>query len=154
MIPEKLDFLQNDFIFHLKHLAPDARGKWGVMNGQQMVEHFSASVRNASGKLKLPVVNEGEKLQKFRTFLMSETPFKENTKNPLLKETPVKSRHSTMQAAIAELQQEIDDFVSTFQKNPQHKTQNPFFGELNFEENVQLLHKHAVHHLKQFGLLS
>jgi hypothetical protein len=154
MTPEKLNFLQNDFIFHLKHLAPDATGKWGVMNGQQMVEHFSDAVRNASGKLKLPVVNEGEKLQKFKTFLMTENPFKENTKNPLLKDTPSKCRHSIMQTAIAELQQEINDFVSTFQKSPEHKTQNPFFGALSFEENVQLLHKHAVHHLKQFGLLS
>jgi hypothetical protein len=154
MMDDKLEFLRNDFIFNLKHLAPDATGLWGVMNGQQMVEHFSEAVKNASGKLKLPQVNHGEKLEKFRRFLMSDKPFNQNTKNPLLGETPPAAKHSTIQAAIAELQQEIDHFIETFKKNPQLTTQNPFFGQLTFEENVQLLYKHAQHHLKQFGLIS
>ena len=150
---DKLEFLLNDFIFKLKHLAPDAKGKWGVMSGQQMLEHFIDAVRNASGKLKLPQVNEGERLQQFRNFLMSETPFKENTKNQFLSEIPPPTRHSTMQSAIAELQQELNDFKKLFEENPGHTTVNPFFGELDFAGNVQLLHKHAVHHLKQFGLI-
>ncbi len=45
-----------------------------------MVEHLTDAVKNASGKLILPVLNEGEKLQKFKEFLMSDIPFKENTK--------------------------------------------------------------------------
>lgn len=150
---EKLHFLQNDFIFLLKHLAPDAKGKWGVMNGQQMVEHFIDVLKSASGKLKLPVLNEGERLEKFRAFLMSESPFKENTKNPLLSDSPASTRHSTMQGAIAELQLEMNDLVSLFEGNPTFTTKNPFFGELNYEEVIQLLHKHAIHHLKQFGLV-
>jgi hypothetical protein len=32
-------------------------------------------------------------------------------------------------------------------------TRNPFFGDLNFAENVHLLHKHALHHLRQFGVV-
>ena len=150
---DKLNFLKNDFIFLLKHLAPDAKGKWGKMNGQQMVEHFTGAVRNASGKLKLPVVNEGEKLQQFRTFLLSEAPFRENTRNPLLKETPEPQKHQTMQTAIAELQQELDYFYQTFEKEPDKTTLNPFFGELTYEENIRLLYKHAQHHLRQFGLI-
>jgi len=150
---DKLNFLKNDFIFLLKHLAPDARGKWGVMNGQQMVEHFSHAVRNATGKLKLPIVNEGEKLQQYRTFLMSEAPFPENTKNSLLKETPEPLKHPTMQNAIEELQQEFNNFFQDFEKEPDKTTMNPFFGELTFEQNIRLLYKHAQHHLKQFGLV-
>ncbi|HUR11757.1 MAG TPA: hypothetical protein VM012_10335 [Flavitalea sp.] len=150
---DKLTFLKNDFIFLLKHLAPDARGKWGVMNGQQMVEHFTESVKIANGKHQLPVMNEGEKLQQYRTFLMSEAPFKENTRNALLGETPAPTKHSTMQNAIADLQAELNDFYLLFEKNPDSTTTNPFFGDLTFEQNVKLLHKHAQHHLKQFGLL-
>ncbi len=150
---DKLGFLKNDFIFLLKHLAPDAKGKWGKMYGQQMVEHFTEAVKNASGKIKLKLLNEGEKLEQFRTFLMSEAPFPENTRNPLLSEQPLPQKHSTMQNAIAELQQELNDFYKYFQAHPGATTLNPFFGELTFEQNVRLLYKHARHHLKQFGML-
>ena len=150
---DKLSFLKNDFIFLLKHLAPDAKGRWGKMNGQQMVEHFTGAVRNATGKLKFNLVNEGEKLEQFRTFLMSEAPFPENTRNPLLSEEPTPIRHSTMQNAIAELQTELNDFYKYFESHPGATTLNPFFGELTFEQNVRLLYKHARHHLKQFGML-
>jgi len=36
--------------------------------------------------------------------------------------------------------------------NEKLQIRNPFFGDLNFEQNVALLYKHAVHHLKQFGI--
>lgn len=154
MDDHKIAFLRNDFIFHLKHLAPDAKGKWGVMNGQQMVEHFADTVKNASGKLTLPKVNEGARLEKSRAFLMSDQPFKENTKNPLLAEEPLPLRKPTMQAAIEKLQRELNHFFDVFEKNPSLTTQNPFFGELDFSQNIQLLYKHARHHLRQFGLIN
>lgn len=149
---DKLEFLQNDFIFLLKHLAPDAHGKWGVMNGQQMVEHFIEVVRIASGKTVAPVLNQGEKLEKFRQFIRTDKPFRENTKNPMLSETPASSHYPTMQTAIAELEKEIGYFISVFEKTPEHTTLNPFAGALNFSDNVLLLYKHAIHHLAQFGL--
>ena len=105
-------FLKSDFISILKQLKGDKKGNWGVMNSQQMVEHFADAVKNASGKLVLPTLNEGEKLQK-----------------------------------------ELDYFFEEFTANSGLKTRNPFFGKLNYEMNVQLLHKHAMHHLKQFGLV-
>ncbi len=153
MNQEKINFLKNDFIFLLKHLAPDARGNWGVMNGQQMVEHFVDVVKNASGKLKLPTVNKGEDLEKSRAFLMSDKPFRENIKNPFISETPPPTKKPTMQAAIEKLQQELNYFFQVFEKDPSLKTANPFFGELDFDGNIQLLHKHALHHLRQFGLV-
>ncbi len=75
-----------------------------------MVEHFADAVKNASGKLILPVLNEGEKLQKFRGFLMSEIPFKENTKNALMSVQPPALRQPDMQSAINKLQKELDHF--------------------------------------------
>lgn len=68
MDTQKLHFLKHEFIKLLKPLSADAGGNWGVMNGQQMVEHFVDAVKNASGKLLLPVVNSGERLEKFRSF--------------------------------------------------------------------------------------
>ena len=65
-------FLKKDLVAMLKKLKADEKGKWGIMNAQQMVEHFIDAVQNANGKLVLPVLNEGERLQKSREFLLSE----------------------------------------------------------------------------------
>ena len=148
----KLLFLKHEFVPLLSRLKPDQKGSWGVMNAQEMVEHFTESVRIASGVIKLPISNEGEKLAKFREFLMTETPFKENTKNPILPETAIPAKHSLMESSIAELQNELDHFFEVNESHPNMTTDNPFFGALTFEQNIQLLHKHAKHHLKQFGI--
>ncbi|MDQ6904610.1 MAG: hypothetical protein M3139_16580 [Bacteroidota bacterium] len=149
----KVKFLKEDLIPLLEKLNGAEKGKWGVMNAQQMIEHFADAVKNASGKLILPVVNEGEHLQKSRDFLMSDIPFKENTKNPLIPEEGINLRQSNIESAIKKLQKELDYFFEVFGNHPDLKTKNPFFGELDYDMNIQLLHKHAIHHLKQFGLL-
>lgn len=145
-------FLKKDFIPLLEKLKGDEKGKWGIMNAQQMIEHFADAVKNANGKLVLPLLNEGERLQKYREFLMSEEPFKENTKNPLIPKEGVPLRRPDMQSAINKLQKELDYFFEVFENHPELITGNAFFGELDYEMNIQLLYKHAMHHLKQFGL--
>jgi len=153
MNQDQINFLKNDFIFLLKHLAPDTRGQWGVLSGQQMVEHFVDVVKNASGKLKLPMVNEGETLEKARLFMLSDKPFPQNLKNPFMNEIPPAARKATMQGVIQKLQKELNYFFEIFEKDATLTTHNAFFGELDFNSNVHLLHKHAMHHLKQFGLM-
>ncbi len=149
---QKLDFLLHKLPALFAKLDPDTKGNWGVMNAQQMVEHFILSVKNASGKFTLPLVNEGERLEKIRAFMFSDKPFKENTKNPLMSEEPLPRHYPSMQVAIDKLQTELNHFAGVFQQNPSLITLNPIFGELDFEGNVQLLYKHAMHHLKQFGI--
>ena len=150
---EKISFLKNDFISLLKQTSTDTLPAWGKMGLQQMVEHFSDAVRSASGKLSITqIFTPEENLPKMRAFLMSDKPFRENTPNPLMPETPGPVRNKTIDEALAELRQEIDTFFSVFQNNNQQQTRNPFFGDLDFEQNVQLLYKHALHHLRQFGL--
>ncbi|MEJ7738788.1 MAG: hypothetical protein WKF97_15290 [Chitinophagaceae bacterium] len=153
MDTQKLHFLKHEFIKLLKPLSADAGGNWGVMNGQQMVEHFVDAVKNASGKLLLPVVNSGERLEKFREFLWSDSPFRENTRNPLMNEQPAPLRQPDMSAAVKKLTIELNYLFAVFENDPSYTTQNPFFGELDYAGNVQLLHKHAIHHLTQFGLI-
>jgi hypothetical protein len=149
---EKENFLRTKFITLLQQLKTEEPQRWGKMNVQQMIEHLTDSVMLASGKLKLPVVTPPEKLERLREFLLSEKPFKENTKSPVMPEEPMPLRKHTKEAAIGKLKEELIYFFEVFEKNPGYKTINPVFGELNFEENVQLLHKHALHHLKQFGV--
>jgi hypothetical protein len=149
---EKENFLRTKFIYLLQQLKPDTQPLWGKMNVQQMIEHFTDVVMLASGKIKLPIVTPADKLPRLREFMMSEKPFKENTKSPVLSEEPAPLRKHTKQAAIGKLQEEIIYFFEIFEKNHGLKTTNPVFGELDFDENIQLLYKHALHHLKQFGI--
>ena len=138
----KAEFLKN-------RLIP----QWGKMTLQQMVEHFSDSVRIASGKtVYTDFVFGPEQLQRNRDFMLSEKPFKENTVNPLMPEVPAPVVNISTEAAINELQKELDYFFSVFEKNDLQVTRSPFFGDLNYEQNVHLLHKHALHHLRQFGI--
>jgi hypothetical protein len=151
---EKENFLRTRLIAHLQQLDPAAVGKWGKMSVQQMIEHYTGDgVRIASGKLKYEkLVTPPEHLNKVREFMMSDRPFKENTKNSLLGEEPAPIHYKTVQAAIGALQEELIYFFEVFEKDTNLITRNPFFGDLNFEQNVQLLYKHAVHHLRQFGV--
>lgn len=150
----KVDFLKNDVIFHLKHLAPDAPGKWGKMNGQQMVEHLELMVALAGGKKpEFQDLPNPEWIQKGYAWLLTDKPFRENTVNPLLPVEPLPVVHDTMQQAIEALQQELNYFFQVYEATPGLRVRNPVFGNLNFEEQVQLLYKHTRHHLRQFGLI-
>lgn len=151
---EKENFLRTKLVTYLQRLDPATPPKWGKMNVQQMIEHYAGdAVRNANGRLKIDnIVTPPENLQRMRDFLMSEKPFRENTKNPLMGEEPAPLHFKTIQAAIGALQQELIYFFEVYKQNPELVIRNPFFGDLNFEQNVQLLHKHAIHHLRQFGV--
>lgn len=153
---EKENFLRTRLIPYLQGLAPSTPPRWGKMNVQQMVEHLAEdSVSIASGRRKIEtIITPPDRLGKMREFMMSEKPFRENTKNVLLDEAPQPLRYKTVQAAIGVLQEELIYFFEVFEKNTNLVTRNPFFGDLNFEENVQLLHKHSLHHLRQFGIES
>ena len=149
----KLNFIQNEFPQLLKKLDPAAKGGWGVMNGQQMVEHMADSVSQATGKNNQKLHTAPELVGRYKDFPMSDKEFKPNTPNALLPNVPAPVSKATMQHAIDEYNSQINAFISYFEGNKGATITNPFFGDLNFEEWTHLLHKHAVHHSKQFGLL-
>jgi hypothetical protein len=154
MEPAKLSFLQEQFVSLLQQIPSDTLPHWGKMTLQQMTEHFSDYVRIASGKtIPRELVTAEDQVPKMQAFLQSDKPFRENTPNPLMPEVPAPVRHRTIAEAFVELQKELDHFVTVFEKNPHQTTQNPFFGTLNYQMNVQLLYKHALHHLRQFGVM-
>ena len=149
---DKKKFLKEEFTKLLSDLKAEQKGKWGKMNAQQMVEHMSYSFRVASGRHPEKPAYSPEITQKSYQFMMTEKPFRENTPNQLLPDEPPVVKNKSMQETSAELQLEIDYFFQVYSENPGMRTINPFFGNLNFEEQVQLLHKHATHHARQFGL--
>lgn len=148
----KATFLRNDFVKLLATIDPATKPLWGKMNPQQMIEHMSYAMRQASGKDPYTIVTAEEHLPKMQAFLMSEKPFRENTPNQLLPDEPASAKHESMQDALNDLQAEIDHFFHIFGTDPQKTITSPFFGELNYDMQVQLLHKHAWHHLRQFGI--
>lgn len=149
----KLSFLLADFPALLLTLPAEAKGNWGAMNGQQMVEHFTDAILVAAGKITVPLLTPENSLPKMREFLFSDAPFQENIKNPLMSEEPAAFRQPDMSTAVSELKRALDAFVAAFQEDSSKEIINPFFGPLDYNGQVQLLHKHALHHLKQFGLV-
>ncbi len=155
MQAEKLQFISTRFVPLLQTIPGDTMGKWGKMNAQQMVEHVSGFFKVSTEKIKFPVVTPVEHLPKYKEFLLSDKEFRENTKAPtgVVPDEAVATRNPSMAAALMELQLEIHDFVKYFLYHPGAKTAHPVFGELDFDEWVQLHHKHVTHHAKQFGVL-
>jgi hypothetical protein len=153
MNAEKETFLKHRFLVLLRQVPLETPPLWGKMTFQQMVEHFSDAVRIASGKMVYTdIVTPEAHLQKMRGWLMTDKPFRENTVNPTLPEVPVPVRNPSLDEALDELEQEIHYFFTVFEENNLQVTRNPLFGDLNYDQNIQLLYKHALHHLRQFGV--
>lgn len=150
---DKLNWFRKNFIDMVKTLPAEAKGKWGVMNAQQMVEHMSYSVRHANGKDRRKLLTPDEQLERMRNFMLSDKQFKENTKNAELPDTAIPVQNPSMQHSVEELEAEIDLMNAHFKADENKSEMNPFFGALNYDEWVHLLHKHAMHHARQFGLV-
>jgi len=154
MIEAKVNFLKNECIPLLHQLNPDQKGKWGKMNGQQMVEHLRDIFKLANGKIVLPLLNtDPDKLAKARAFMMSEAQFQENTKVAVMPEEPRPHKYASLQEAITKTEPELNDVFAIYAADPSKKLMHPMFGELNYEQQVHYLDKHVRHHLRQFGLV-
>lgn len=149
---DKEQFLKTKYIPLLQQLSDNEVGAWGVLSPQGMIEHMTDAFGNGYGRIKLALQTQPELLERIRAFALSDKEFKPGTKNVLMSDTPAPLRHYSITEAIWELEQEITSFFDFYNSNPDHQEMNPFFGALNYEEQLHLLHKHAIHHLKQFNL--
>ena len=151
-LSKKARFLKQEYIPLLYKLAPDAPAQWGKMNVQQMIEHMADYVAMAYGNPPQELVTEEDKLERMQEFLKSEKDFRPNTANSLLPEEPYPSQLPSVRAAIEDLQDELNNFFAAFDTEKKKYVMNPFFGELDYGMSIQLLYKHAWHHLRQFGI--
>jgi len=150
---DKYNFITKEFPELLKNLKSDTKPSWGRMNAQQMVEHLSDYLRLASGKTIVDVITPEDKLPAFKNFLYSEKQFRPETVNPLNTGAPLPERNKNLEEAIAEYHQEMKDFFSAYEKNPEMVTAHPSFGFCNFDEWMRMHYKHLSHHARQFGLM-
>jgi hypothetical protein len=150
-ITTKADFLKNDYVNLLSTINPETKGLWGKMNAHQMTEHMVYAFRQASGKDSYTLLTPEDNVPKMQAFLMSEKTFKENTPNVLIGDNTIPVVHANIKDSLKQLQDEINYFFEAY-KEPGKTITNPFFGNLDYNMQVQLLHKHAWHHLRQFGI--
>jgi len=149
---QKLSFLQTQFPALLRTLPAGKKGAWGLMNAQQMVEHLTDTLRIAAAQITYPPALPPELQEKTRMFFLSDKPFKENMRNAILPAVPPPPRTADMQEAVTEMEAAFEFFIRFFEEQPERRTLNPMAGEFTFDDWIHLLHKHALHHAKQFGL--
>ncbi len=82
---------------------------------------------------------------------MSDKPFPQGIANPLLPKGPTPVKNNKIEGAIKELQIEIDYYFSVLETKGFYIL-HPHFGKLDAAMNLQSVYKHALHHLKQFGV--
>ncbi len=151
-IEEKAEFLRLFMVPEISCLEAEEKGTWGKMNAQQMIEHLADAFRNYPNLDHARMKTPEHLLAKYREFMLSEKPFRPHTMNPGMGPEPAPPRFPTMEESLDDLQNAIEEFFSLFDKDPNHQIDNPVFGKLNYKEAVQLLYKHAMHHLIQFRL--
>lgn len=143
----------NQYIEKLISLGSNTKPLWGKMSAQHMVEHLVLAMRMSTGKIKLECFNPPEKLPALKKFLMSSRPLPKLFVNPAIGENLLPLEYPSLEEAKRILQQEITDYLNYFELNPEEKTMNVTFGELNKVEWDIFHKKHFIHHLSQFGLL-
>lgn len=150
---DKLIFIKNDFPKLLRTLTLETKGRWGRLNGQQMVEHMTYSVHFATNDFGTELVTPERHLEKFRAYALGDTDMIVNTKNRMLPDDPEPFKNADMESAIQEYEAELLAFVDYFAANPGTTLMNPIFGAFTYDNWLHLLYKHAIHHAKQFGLV-
>ncbi len=150
---EKEKFIRTDFLNRINLLGEDTKGVWGKMNAWQMMEHVTAFFKVSSAQIHFNLAVPEELLPKYKAFLQSDIPFKENTKAPasVLGEETIPVSSASFAEAKELLKRSVNDFFEYFEKNPTATTLHPAFGELNKDEWILLHYKHVIHHLNQFG---
>lgn len=145
-------FLKEQLIPLLEQINPNQKPLWGKMSYHNMLEHMTEAFHVSSQHEPVPCIHEPERVAKMQAFLLTDIPFKENTKSPLLGETPEPLNSSSVESALQELKKAVSTYNNQYAIQDDVLVFHPIFGTLDKQLNDALLYKHAVHHLKQFGV--
>jgi len=142
--------LFNNFLKQLDVLKRGDNPLWGKMTPQHMVEHLILAMKMSTGKINLECFNPPEKIPALKRFLLSSRPLPKLFINPVIGSELLPLEYSSLGEAKEILKEEIDNYYYFFKRNPNAKTVNVTFGELNKEEWDVFHKKHFEHHLSQF----
>jgi len=136
----------------LTKLTENSKPKWGKMNPQQMLEHLEYTYRIASGEIQDFEIETPEKiLEKVHATLYDYNKMPQGHEFPLDKKSDIK--HENLDIAKLKLIEAREIYLNYFKENPEVKTKNVVFGELNKYEWYLLERKHLNHHFEQFDIL-
>ena len=130
----------------LAALRPDARPRWGRMTAPQMVTHLLEAFRMPSGDLQIRRAPMPLRAL-VRWLMLYVLPFPKGapTAPQLLARVP-----KSWDTDVAALQTAIG--ASTRPAPGARVGDHPIFGAMSVDDWGVLLHKHADHHFRQFGI--
>ena len=139
----------------LSKLDEKSKAKWGGLEPQTMVEHLEYSYRIASGEIQdFEVATPDKILEKVHATLYNYKKMPQGYDFPLAKESKITiSLHDNLDVAKEKMLEARQEYLDYFKRNPEDRTKNPVFGELNRFEWYLLERKHLNHHFEQFGLI-
>ena len=149
-----MTFIQDQLetiVKHLDQLDADSKPLWGTMTPQKMIEHLTDSVFTSTGKVVVECPYSGEKLERSRTFLLSEQPMPRNFKAHFVNDLSA-LRNESFELAVDEFVEAWVDFEEYCELNPEKVNTHPVFGALNIGEWRWMHRKHLTHHFEQFGI--
>lgn len=145
-------FFMNEVPAMLSDLKSDTSPAWGEMNAPQMVDHLRKAIEvsliNTDGK----IVTPEDKLPAYKSFLMSDKPFKPGAAMPEEFKKIQDSNKNLEDTKIMFLKALVKMQVY-FEKHPDFVSVHSYFGELNTREWMHLHRKHILHHFRQFELI-
>ncbi len=131
----------------LRSLSAASTGKWGKLSVVEMLQHLGLSARMGLGDL--PVVSANKRA--FQVFplkhlILHVLPFPKGA--PTAREL-----HPGVSASFEEERTRLLGLLDRIGAGPREGAgpAHPLFGPLSRREWGVLMHKHADHHLKQFG---
>ncbi len=150
---EKLQSRLNLF----QSLTPDAKGHWGVMSAQNMIEHlggvFYVTAKGSDGKILLaPDVAAKTKARFFSSYY----PFPKGVKMPGTQDQPTVApplKYSSLEEAREKLNNAVQFFLKQYQEKPELTSTHGYFGVMPMKEWLPFHIKHVEHHAMQFGLM-
>jgi oxepin-CoA hydrolase/3-oxo-5,6-dehydrosuberyl-CoA semialdehyde dehydrogenase len=96
-----------------------------------MVEHLIFAMQLSNNKLNVECFNPPEKIPVLKKIMMSSRPFPREFVNPVIGENLVSLIHNSLNEAIRNLTQEVEDYYKFFEENPDAVLTNPTFGDLD-----------------------
>ena len=140
---------------YVNKLYEDSKPKWGTMTPQQMLEHLEYTYRIASGEIQdFEIATPEQYVEKVHSTLYNYEKMPREYDFPLAKESKItETKHPDLETAKKKLLEARADYLKYFKQNPDAKTKNVVFGELNKFEWYLLERKHLNHHFEQFNLI-
>ncbi|NNK27567.1 MAG: phenylacetic acid degradation bifunctional protein PaaZ [Flavobacteriaceae bacterium] len=139
----------------LSKLTKETKPKWGSMSAQHMIEHLEFNYRIASGEIQNFEIKTPERiLEKVHNTLYNYEKMPHDHMYPLAEESKIHElKYTSIEDALEKMKVARIAYLEFFKENPEAKTNNAVFGEMNRYEWYLLERKHLNHHFEQFGLI-